>query len=320
MDPIFIKGIVAFSTMLLVFVGSVYLLLSMILGPRLGYLVLGSCFFGVMVLLSSIWVVTALGPKGPETTWNPLSAGPSLSTIDSEFGHFDVSDYPEGSWQAPAKGQHLADLSGDDDTQREFENAKPVLDAFLGQAVSPIPGLKAKVEKQLTGSLDFTAGKFEVTDVKMRQDKVQGKDSVVAVGRVVSSDVVTAGALSDGAKEGKVASFLVKPGDSVLAGEEMLTVKTDKGTVNVASDKKGKVISFGLRKGDKIKQGVPFAKVDVSGQPGAAEPGLVAAARVRGGVRIPSFYYLAASLLMFALHLGALSRAERSRDSVPQPA
>lgn len=318
MDPVFVKGIVAFALMIVVFIGSVHLLLSMILGARLGYLVLGSCLFGVMILISSIWAVTALGPKGPETTWVTVATGPAISTIDSEFGDFDVSSYPNG-WTVPGGG-HLADLSGEDTTQKEFENVKPVLSALVDEAISPIPGIRRRVEDQVNGSVALQTGHFEVIDVKMKEAKINGKDSIIAVGRAVSSATLSAGEFSNGAKEGKVSGFLVSDGDSISLGTPLIEVETPSGTIALPSQQSGKLIAFGLRKGDKIKPGVPFAKVDVTGQPGAAEPALVAAVRVRGAVRTTALYYLAAFIALFALHMAALSRSERSRKALPQPA
>ncbi|HLF69583.1 MAG TPA: lipoyl domain-containing protein [Actinomycetota bacterium] len=319
MDPVFVKGIVAFALMILVFIGSVYLLLSMILGARLGYLVLGSCFFGVMILIALIWMVTALGPKGPETTWVTVRTGPSLSTIESEFGNFDVSSYPNG-WVDPSPDGHLADLSGEDNTQTELENVKPVLSLLVDEAISPIPGIRKRVADQVDGSISLETGHFEVIDVRMKEAKVNGKDSIIAVGRAVSSATLSAVEFSNGAKEGTVARFLVSNGDAVGQGTPLVEVTTDTGTIALVSPKDGKLIAFGLRKGDKIKPGVPFAKLDVTGQPGAAEPALVAGVRVRGAVRTTALYYLAACTLLFALHMAALSRSEKARKTVPQPA
>jgi len=318
-DAEFIKGVAAFLISMVVFVGSCWLLLSMILGVRLGYFVMATCFFGVMFLLSAIWLLTALGPKGPETTWQVTGVGGDLSSIDSAYGSFDVSDYPQGNWKTPAKGQYLADLKGENSTDKELENLKPVMEAFVSDAVSAIPGKRKEVAGEVEGPVDLVPGEFQVTDVKMKQESVDGKESLIAVGMAVPSANLVAGALPNGAPEGLVERFLVKEGDKVSRGDPVVSVKTDKGTVTLGADRQGKLIKFGLRVEDKIKQGVPFATVDLSGLSGAPEPVLVSAARVRGAVRTPSIYYLVASLVLLALHMAGLSRIEKSKKLEVQP-
>ena len=336
MDPVFVKGMAAFLGMVIVFVGSCYLLLSLILGPKLGYLVLGASFFAVMLVTSLIWFVTGLGPKGGEecphgkgcdTAWTPSAVGPQLTEVKTDFGDFNVADYPDGeSWLVPSQTGHPADLGKKGSTQKELENLKPVLDAFVGQAVSPIPGKRKEVESEVLGPVNLKSGEYQITDVRMKEAKVSGKESLVALGRAVPSTNLTAGALSNGAKEGTVEEFLVKPGDIVHKGDPIVSVKTASGLVDLSADKDGKLLTFGLRaatkkgEGDKIKQGVPYAFLDISGQPGVPEPVQVAAVRVRGSVRTPALYYVFATLLLFALHMGALDRLEKSRKAVLQPA
>ncbi|MCA1841022.1 MAG: hypothetical protein ABR507_04830 [Actinomycetota bacterium] len=330
MDPVFVKGMAAFLGMFVVFVGACYLLLLLILGPKLGYFVLGSCFFAVMVVMSLIWVVTGLGPKGGqacprgkgcETAWTPAVVSAQLTDVKTDFGTFPVSDYPDGQgWLVPNKNDRPADLGKKDSTQTELDNLKPVMDAFVGQAVSPIPGKRKEVEAQVLGPVKLESGKYQITDVRMKQAKVAGKESLIAIGRAVASDNLTAGALSNGAKEGVVADFIAKVGDTLQPGDPVLSVKTSSGEVTMPADKGGKLLSFGLRKDDKIKQGVPFGFVDITGQPGVPEPVQVSAIRVRGSVRTPALYYLFATLLLFALHMGGLARIEKAKKLALQPA
>src|SRR4029450_9088478 len=68
----------------ILFIGSVYLLLTAVLGRWLGYLVLVVAFSGWMIVLSSLWsfgfysqgpdTPVNLGPRGSEPTWIPLLA------------------------------------------------------------------------------------------------------------------------------------------------------------------------------------------------------------------------------------------------------
>jgi len=306
-----------------VFIGSTWLLLSMILGVKLGYFVTASCFLGVIILLSSIWFVTGLGPKGPdgfigqlgiETGWEPVAAGPELSSVKSEYGEFNVSDYPNAGWVKPGPNNYLADLAGEDTTAKEMENAKPVMDSLVLEANSPIPGKRKEVASKVQGKITLESGKFVTTDIRMKETKVVGKDSVIAVGRSVPSEVLTAGAFGAD-KEGKVAKYIAKLDDTLKVGTPVMEVATPSGTVVLKADKPGRLIVFGFKVGDKIKPNVPFATVDISGQPGAQPPAQVIAARVRGSVKMPALVYLLSSLALFVLHLLGLSRIEKRQKT-----
>ena len=70
---------------LILFVGSVYVLLSAVFGRWMGYLVMMVAFSGWMILLSSMWYFgfyaqgpdhqDELGPRGLEPAWVPLEGG-----------------------------------------------------------------------------------------------------------------------------------------------------------------------------------------------------------------------------------------------------
>lgn len=340
MDPVFVKGVLAFIIAMAVFVGSVWLLLAMILGVRMGYFVMGTCFFGVMAVIAVLWVFislvpapslgfgVALGPKGRETTWEPVAAGADLQTFDSEFGSFDVADYPGGDWEEPKRGRRIADLGtgiprpgkADEDTAKESEGVKPVVDSFISNVLSPIPGKREDVQSKVLSEVGLESGKVTFTDIRMKEETVAGKSSVIAVGRVVPSSPVAAGDLG-GVEEGIVKEYTVPTGTVVSAGDTLIIAETEGGDVEVASTLGGRVIAFGLRKGDAIKPGVPFAIIDLTGQAGQPEPVEVAAVRVRGSLRTPSFYYLTALSVLFFLHLYGLGRMERTRKMpVAQPA
>ncbi|MGH2770861.1 MAG: hypothetical protein ACRDJF_10140, partial [Actinomycetota bacterium] len=62
MDPTFFKGVAAVLIASGILLGSIYLLLTMILGPRMAYWVTGSAIFGILIILSLIWFGTGLGP------------------------------------------------------------------------------------------------------------------------------------------------------------------------------------------------------------------------------------------------------------------
>ena len=69
----------------IIFIGSVYLLLSAVFGIRMGYLVLAVAFFGWMILFSAIWVFGTgapnsknLGPRGLDPYWHAIAVGQNM--------------------------------------------------------------------------------------------------------------------------------------------------------------------------------------------------------------------------------------------------
>ncbi|HEV3475338.1 MAG TPA: hypothetical protein VG602_08235 [Actinomycetota bacterium] len=97
-----IEGALVVVSAMVLFPGSVWLLLSAVFGVRMGYLVAATGFFGFMVILSALWAFGApgtppfLGPKGDLPTWKPLAEGVTLtSNVEA------VEQYPGGPWKAP---------------------------------------------------------------------------------------------------------------------------------------------------------------------------------------------------------------------------
>lgn len=306
-----IRGILALTIAVTLLIGSVWLLLSLIIGVRMGYLVMGSVLFGVLVILSLIWSATALGPKNPETTWFGAGAGPSLAQLKHEGETFDVSDYPAGEWREPKMGEHLADLEGEEDTLAEGSNAIPVLKTFVSESIDEEK--RAGMADLLQGDIGLVAGEFEIVDLRFKEALVDDRESLISVARAVPSERLTVGEI--GVEEAVVEAYLVKVGDAVTEGDPILEAKTNGTTIRVAASAGGKIVSLGQRKGDRIKEGVPVATVDISEQAGASAPAEVGAVRVRGFPRKPAIVYFIVFTILFAIHLGLLRGAERARGA-----
>ena len=74
-DPT-ILGILVFISALVLFVGSIYLLLATNVGARLGFLLTGAGMSGLMVLMSILWVTTAYPLntiRGTLPGWTPIA-------------------------------------------------------------------------------------------------------------------------------------------------------------------------------------------------------------------------------------------------------
>jgi hypothetical protein len=102
----FWKGIAVTVAALILFVGSVYVILSAVFGLRMGYLVLAVSLFGWMIILSGLWVFGATffgagtpvnqGPRGTEPHWRVFAAGTS-EVQSSTFP--ETSSWPDSPWR-----------------------------------------------------------------------------------------------------------------------------------------------------------------------------------------------------------------------------
>lgn len=317
MDELLIRGILALGAGVVVLVGSGYLLLSLILGWRMGYLVLGSVFSAIMVLLSIIWFLTALGPKGPETRWEAVAVGQDLASVKGPDRNYDVTSYPGGEWVVPGRGEYLADLKGSDDLASQAIAAEPVLETLVSASIDPEK--RESVAQFIQGDVGLKSGEFELVDLRVQETIVDEKPSLISLARAVPSERVLAGPLG-GAEEGEIESYLVKAGDEITAGTPIATVKTEAGSVTLLSATEGKVISTIFKAGDKMREGTTLAFADITGRPGAPAPVEVAAVRIRGAVRIPALISLIAFSVLFAIHLLILDRTEKAQKAVPQAA
>lgn len=112
------KGVGVTVMGLVLFVGSVYLLLTAIFGRYMGFLVLMVCFSGWMIIQSSLWLFgfwsqgpvtpTNLGPKGSEPSWVVLQASPGATS--TQYPTF--ASFPGSPWAPPDpnNADQLADV------------------------------------------------------------------------------------------------------------------------------------------------------------------------------------------------------------------
>jgi hypothetical protein len=104
-SPVF--GYLTVAMAIIIFVGSIYLILGAVFGPRMGYLVLAVAFFGWMIIFSSLWAFgfwsqgpttkTNLGPRGIEPHWQPVASGVRVASPRYPA----VSQYPGKPWFEP---------------------------------------------------------------------------------------------------------------------------------------------------------------------------------------------------------------------------
>ncbi|MDQ4109133.1 MAG: hypothetical protein M3138_10055 [Actinomycetota bacterium] len=112
----------------ILFVGSVYLILTAVLGRWMGYLVVMVAFSGWMILLSALWAFgffsqgpdtpVNLGPRGAEPSWIPLLA----STGETSSRYEAFRSYPGEPWKEPAS-----------DASAEVQSVTGIVTDFLAE-------------------------------------------------------------------------------------------------------------------------------------------------------------------------------------------
>src|SRR6478735_8501201 len=73
-------------------------------------------------------------------------------------------------------------------------------------------------------------------------------------------------------KDVPVIEILVKPGDTVKKEESLVTLESDKATMEVPSSHNGTVKEIRVKVGDKVSQGMVIAVLDAEAAAGAPPP------------------------------------------------
>lgn len=90
-------GIIAVIAAVLVFCGSVWLVLSMYVGRMLAYFIVASITLASLLILSTVWSFVQLGPVGTLPSWIPIGVAPEAS----QTGFPPAKSYPNGNWTKP---------------------------------------------------------------------------------------------------------------------------------------------------------------------------------------------------------------------------
>jgi len=96
-DLTFVEGIGVVVSAVIIFCGSVWLLLTMVMGPRLAYFISASVTLAFLLIMGVVWSVNPLGPIGKAPEWDSVAIGEDASQLD--FG--PASEYPDGAWEVP---------------------------------------------------------------------------------------------------------------------------------------------------------------------------------------------------------------------------
>ena len=97
-DATFVEGVAVVIASVLVFCGSVWLLLTMVLGGRLAYFITATVTLGFVLILGLVWSFTSaaspLGPLGKLPEWDPLAIGEEGAQLEAP----QIDSYPESPW------------------------------------------------------------------------------------------------------------------------------------------------------------------------------------------------------------------------------
>ena len=152
-------GYVTVAMAFIVFVGSIYLLLSAAFGPRMAYFVLAAGFFGWMILFSGIWAFgtgapesTNLGPRGTEAHWQPVGVGIEVASPSYPV----VSRYPGSPWVGLGSGKLGPDGAS------SVQSVTTAIQEFMAERANEQNGVTATSSNALE-STDFSVENVEFT-------------------------------------------------------------------------------------------------------------------------------------------------------------
>ena len=150
-----IEGALVVVAGFVIFGGSVWLLLSAVVGVRMGYLISATGLFAFMVILAALWAFGApgtppnLGPRGDLPTWFGLAAGQELSSPTYPV----VDDYPEEPWVDPEESGRF---------RGEVEAVTLAFQEFLAEEAAG-ELRRAGIEGEITPET------FEITDLRFAE-------------------------------------------------------------------------------------------------------------------------------------------------------
>lgn len=95
MDVAFVTGMAAFVSAVIIFIGSAFFLLMLVMGARLAYWVTASVSLAFLLIMGFVWSINPLGPVGEMPSWNSVAIAETPEELD--FGA--AAQYPENPWR-----------------------------------------------------------------------------------------------------------------------------------------------------------------------------------------------------------------------------
>src|SRR5919106_2629288 len=171
MDEIFVTGVGATIAAVLVFCGSVWLLLTVVLGARLAYFVTASVTLAFILMMGVVWSFTnaasPLGPVGQLPSFSPEALGEGG---DVDFGA--AGSFPDEPWRVP-------DEDDDAETTQKSEAESAATEA-MADAISAGDVTSIESADEATAVSDgnplFEQGGVTYAGVIVRQPETGGSE------------------------------------------------------------------------------------------------------------------------------------------------
>lgn len=90
-----LEGYAAVISAIVIFCGSVWLLLTMVLGARLAYFITASVTLAFLVMMGVVWSINPLGPVGDLPGWEQVGVNEDQGELEGP----SAGSYPESPWE-----------------------------------------------------------------------------------------------------------------------------------------------------------------------------------------------------------------------------
>lgn len=131
MDEIFVTGLGVTISAFVVFCGSVWLLLTVVLGARLAYFITASITLAFILMMGVVWSFTPLGPVGELPNFSAEAVGEGG---DVDFGA--AGSFPNEPWQVPDEDDETESTQK---AEAETAATDAVAEAIAAEEVTVIP-------------------------------------------------------------------------------------------------------------------------------------------------------------------------------------
>ncbi len=169
-------------TAALIFIGTIYYLLTTIFGWRRAYYVTMVSLMGFMILLSLVWLIgipgtgPGFGPRGREPDWIAFLPNSEFATDFKE----EIATFPDG-WDERGKqyfGNSDKKKTGAIDSKGEIDTIKGILE----------PALAGYAQAHNLGSADPTKYNFRARGTPAEEEKLSPEEKAVPVAEVRFED------------------------------------------------------------------------------------------------------------------------------------
>ena len=184
MDLTFVTGLAAAVSAVLIFNGSMWLLLSMVMGARLAYFVTASVTLAFMLIMGIVWSINPLGPIGEAPEWLPVSMDQESAAPDG---------YPDGNWKTinkedQAEATRASELEGATADYLEQQIDEEKVDEFGAASDAKAKEDSARI-REVDGE-EIGALVLEPDPIKLDEGRIEDRGNLVVVMRYDRGDLL----------------------------------------------------------------------------------------------------------------------------------